>query len=280
MHGLGNDFIVVKAASFEDAAAYKAVSASWCARRFGIGADGLLVTGPDSQADIFMRVFNPDGSEAEMCGNGIRCISWHARQVGLVDQDTFMVRTRAGNRRVALLADEAVRVDMGVPILKPALIPVEAEGSNLDIAVNACGECFKVNAVSMGNPHAVIFTADVSQVPLEQWGAQLEKHPLFPAATNVEFVQVKSSAEIVVRVWERGTGLTLACGTGACAAVVAACLQGHTGREVLVHLPGGQLFIEWSPKDEHVYMTGPVREVYQGFISEPMSCEPQRSDQP
>jgi diaminopimelate epimerase len=256
MHGLGNDFIVVKAASFEDAAAYKAVSASWCARRFGIGADGLLVTGPDSQADIFMR------------------------QVGLVDQDTFMVRTRAGNRRVALLADEAVRVDMGVPILKPALIPVEAEGSNLDIAVNACGECFKVNAVSMGNPHAVIFTADVSQVPLEQWGAQLEKHPLFPAATNVEFVQVKSSAEIVVRVWERGTGLTLACGTGACAAVVAACLQGHTGREVLVHLPGGQLFIEWSPKDEHVYMTGPVREVYQGFISEPMSCEPQRSDQP
>ena len=146
-----------------------------------------------------------------------------------MDQDTFMVRTRAGNRRVALLADEAVRVDMGVPILKPALIPVEAEGSNLDIAVNACGECFKVNAVSMGNPHAVIFTADVSQVPLEQWGAQLEKHPLFPAATNVEFVQVKSSAEIVVRCGNAVPALPWPAEPGL-RCVVAACLQGHTGQ--------------------------------------------------
>lgn len=267
MHGLGNDFIVVAAASFEDAAYYQTVSTAWCERHFGIGADGILVTGPDSQADIFMRVFNPDGSEAEMCGNGIRCISWYARKIGLVDQDTFMVRTRAGNRLVGMVSDEAVRVDMGAPILKRTLIPVQGEGSNLDIAINACGEWFKVNAVSMGNPHAVIFTEDVSQVPLEQWGASLEKHPIFPAATNVEFVQVTSSTEIVVKVWERGAGATLACGTGACAAVVASHLQGRTGREVVVHLPGGHLFIEWNREDDHVYMTGPAQEVYRGYIS-------------
>lgn len=268
MHGLGNDFIVVEAASFEDAACYQAVSAAWCERHFGIGADGILVTGQDSRADIFMRIFNPDGSEAEMCGNGIRCIALYARKAGLVDQDAFAVKTLAGNRLIRIVSDEAVRVDMGRPILERPLIPVQGEGSNLDIPVNSYGEWFKVNAVSMGNPHAIIFTEDVSQVPLAQWGANLERHPIFPAATNVEFVEVKGSSEIIVRVWERGAGVTLACGTGACASVVAAHLQGRTGREVLVHLPGGDLLIEWNRDDDHVYMTGPAQAVFRGIIGD------------
>lgn len=266
MHGLGNDFIVVEALSFEDAARFQAVSPAWCDRHFGIGADGVLVTGPDPQADIFMRIFNPDGSEAEMCGNGIRCIALYARQTGHVDKDAFMVRTRVGLRPVQLTADEAVRVDMGCPILEPSAIPVQGQGSSLDIPVKAAGEWFKVNAISMGNPHAVIFTGDARQIPLAEWGAAVEKHPIFPAATNVEFAEVRSRSELVVRVWERGAGITLACGTGACACAVASHLQGHTGREVLVHLPGGDLLIEWSRDDDHVYMTGPAREVFRGRI--------------
>lgn len=266
MHGLGNDFIVVEAASFEDASRLQAVSPAWCDRHFGIGADGVLVTGSDEPADIFMRVFNPDGSEAEMCGNGIRCIAVYACQRGQVGQDVFKVRTRAGVRSVEMVADEAVRVDMGLPVLERFAIPVQGEGSSLNIPVKAAGEWFEVNAVSMGNPHAVIFTEDCARVPLAKWGSSLETHPIFPAATNVEFVEVLSAAELVVRVWERGAGITLACGTGACAAVVAANLQGLTGREVQVHLPGGDLFIEWSQLDDHVYMTGPAREVFRGQI--------------
>ncbi len=267
MHGLGNDFIVVEAASFEDAARYQAASAVLCERHFGIGADGILVTGPDARGDIFMRIFNPDGSEAEMCGNGIRCIARYARQFGHVDRDAFMIRTRAGLRPVQLTDTEAVRVDMGRPVLQRSDIPVQGEGDSLDIPVKAAGEWFKVNAVSMGNPHAVIFTPDADVIPLATWGAALERHPIFPAATNVEFVEIRSRSELIVRVWERGAGITLACGTGACAAVVASHLQGHTGREVLVHLPGGDLLIEWSRDDGHVYMTGPAREVFRGRIS-------------
>lgn len=266
MHGLGNDFIAVQASSFEDAARYQIYCEAWCDRHLGIGADGILVTGPESTKDIFMRIFNPDGSEAEMCGNGIRCIALYARKAGLVKKDCFAVKTLSGTRFVEVAGDKAVKVDMGYPILKRAAIPVEGEGSNLDIVVNLPEMNFTVTAVSMGNPHAIILVDDASKVPLQRWGPSLGKNPLFPAGTNVEFVQILGKNEIMVRVWERGAGITLACGTGACASVVACHLQGKTGREVLVHLPGGDLFIEWNHYDDHVYMTGPAQEVFRGTI--------------
>lgn len=270
MHGLGNDFIIVRAASFEQADQYQPCSVLWCDRHFGIGADGILVTGPDTEQDIFMRIFNPDGSEAEMCGNGIRCVALYARRCGLVDKDRFSVKTMAGIRYPEVVSDkpgqEAVTVDMGAPILERQSIPVQGDGSNLDIPVNASGKWFSFNAVSMGNPHCIILVEDADAVSLEQWGAALEKHPIFPAASNIEFVQVLSENEIKIRVWERGAGITLACGTGACASLVACHLQGKTGREALVHLPGGDLRIFWNPENNHVYMTGSAKEVFRGNI--------------
>lgn len=272
MHGLGNDFIVVQAVSFEDAIRFKPHSQAWCDRHFGIGADGILVTGPDQKEDIFMRIFNPDGSEAEMCGNGIRCIAVYAKQTGMIEKDEFSVKTLAGPRHIKMAVAEldgnAVRVDMGQPVMHRPDIPVQGEGSNIDIPVNASGQWFDVTAVSMGNPHAIILVEDAALVPLEQWGPKLEKHPIFPAATNVEFVQVIGDQEIIVRVWERGAGVTLACGTGACASVVACNLKAKTKREVRVHLPGGDLLIEWNREDDHVYMTGPARVVFRGRISD------------
>jgi diaminopimelate epimerase len=263
MHGLGNDFIVVEAESFAGAMFFQPWAKSWCDRHFGIGADGILVTGPDETQDIFMRIFNADGSEAEMCGNGIRCVALYARQNGLTCADEFSVRTMAGPRQVQITASSPprVRVDMGPPILDPTTY-------NNHLTIDAGEQCFHITAVSMGNPHAVIPVENVEQVPLEIWGPLLEKHPHFPAGTNVEFVQILGETEIKVRVWERGAGITLACGTGACAAMVACHLLGKTSRYGQVELPGGGLWIEWDPVDNHVYMTGSAREVFRGVIGE------------
>lgn len=269
MQGLGNDFIVVEAESFAEAAHFQHLSTAWCDRHFGIGADGILVTGRDSEG-IFMRIFNPDGSEAEMCGNGIRCIALYARKAGLVSKEEFAVKTKAGQRIVQIVPSPsaAVRVDMGQPILKPADIPVNGARDHINIAMEVHGQHFQVTAVSMGNPHAIVPVEDVNQVPLEIWGPLLEKAPLFPAGTNVEFVQIINEAELKVRVWERGAGVTLACGTGACAALVACHLRGKIGRQARLHLPGGDLWIEWNPDSNHVYMTGKAVEVFQGCIPE------------
>jgi diaminopimelate epimerase len=269
MHGLGNDFIVVQAESFAEAVRFQPLSIAWCNRNYGIGADGILVTGFDSEEGIFMRIFNPDGSEAEMCGNGIRCIALWAQQAGLVDKDEFSVKTLAGARVVKIVSSktQAVRVDMGPPGLNPLNIPMGEEG-NLDIAISAAGQPFKITAVSMGNPHAIVVVEDVSQILLEKWGAALENAPLFPYGTNVEFVQILGKEELKVRVWERGAGVTQACGTGACASLVACHLLGKANRQARVYLPGGDLWIEWNAEDDHVYMTGTAVEVFRGIISE------------
>jgi len=271
MHGLGNDFIVVEAESFDRASVFQPVARTWCDRHFGIGADGILVTGPGEAQDIFMRIFNGDGSEAEMCGNGIRCVALYARQRGLAVRDEFAVQTLAGPRWVEIVSSSPpqVRVDMGQPILNPADIPVQGAAANNHLSVTWEDQYFNITAVSMGNPHAVILVDDANQVPLEIWGPRLEKDPHFPANTNVEFVQILSEREIKVRVWERGAGITLACGTGACASLVACHLLGKIGRQAQVHLPGGDLWIEWNQDNNHVYMTGTATEVFRGVIGDP-----------
>lgn len=271
MHGLGNDFIIVRAKSWEEAGQLQRCSAAWCDRHFGIGADGLLVIGPDPELDMFMRIFNSDGSEAEMCGNGIRCVAVYARRCGLADKDCLAVRTLAGPRFPEIFPENGqlnkVRVDMGEPVLQRQFIPMQGEGSNVGVELEAGGESFLATAVSMGNPHCIVLVEDATTVPLEKWGPLLEKHQLFPAATNVEFVQVLNTGELLVKVWERGAGITQACGTGACASLVAAHLNGRVDRQAVVHLPGGDLHIEWRQNDNRVYMTGPAVEVFKGEIA-------------
>lgn len=271
MHGLGNDFIIMEAPSWEEGGHYQAYASSLCNRNFGVGADGLIITGPDPELDIFMRIFNPDGSEPEMCGNGIRCVARYAYDYNLVKTNQIGVRTLAGPRYPELIIKdqqvEAVRVDMGEPELKRENIPVKGENSNIGLRLQVNSQEFIATAVSMGNPHCIIFVDEVDKIPISTWGPLLEVHEMFPARTNVEFVQVLNNEELVMRVWERGTGLTLACGTGACASLVASALNDKTGRRATVHLPGGDLLIEWSEADNHVYMTGPAVEVFEGVIS-------------
>jgi diaminopimelate epimerase len=221
-----------------------------------------------------MRMFNPDGSEAEMCGNGIRCFAKYVSDHGFArGKDVLAVETGAGLLSVQLHKNgegqvETVRVDMGEPVLQPDLVPttLAADGPVIDAPLELPGLTLRVTAVSMGNPHAVTFVENVADYPVATVGPQVESHPAFPRRTNTEFIEVVSDREINFRVWERGAAETLACGTGACASVVAASLNGLTGRDVLVHLPGGDLRVEWSEADNHVYMTGPAAEVYEGEI--------------
>lgn len=269
MHGLGNDFIVAEAASFEDAIKYQPYAIKLCERHFGIGADGLIFTGKDQEQDIFMRIFNPDGSEPEMCGNGIRCVAAYARRYALVDKDIFSVKTLAGPRYPEIYQEsgqEWIRVDMGEPELRRANIPVGGEGSNIGIAFKAGGQDFTATAVSMGNPHCIIYTEDLGQVDLTAWGPQIETSPLFPEKTNVGFVKVINTQEVEALIWERGAGITLACGTGACAILVASVLNRKTERRVRVKLPGGELIIEWARDNNHVYMSGPAEQVFSGKV--------------
>jgi diaminopimelate epimerase len=241
-----------------------------CDRKFGVGADGLVVIGRDTEMDIFMRIFNSDGSEAEMCGNGIRCVAQYAYLRDIIKHTKISVRTLAGPRYPEIILEEnriiAVKVDMGEPILDCKQIPMKCNNGNIGVKVDAAGREFIVTAVSMGNPHCVIMVDNIEQVPVESWGSELEKHEIFPVKTNVEFVQIVNNNEIIMRVWERGAGITLACGTGACGALVGCVLNGVTSRKATVHLLGGDLFIEWDEHDNHVYMTGPAVEVFTGEI--------------
>lgn len=267
MHGLGNDFVVIDARK-KAIPNLRRKAQLICDRRFGIGCDQLLIITPSRKADVRMLILNADGSEAEMCGNGIRCFAkylWDRKDPKIRKKKELAVETLAGVIRPRVVSDNLVRVDMGEPVLDAALIPTRFEGRVIDRQIEVDGGSYRVTAVSMGNPHCVIFTDSVDAVPLEVEGPPLERNPDFPKRTNVEFVEVVGKGRVKVRVWERGSGATLACGTGACAVAVASALNGKTGRKVRVDLPGGALKIEWG-KDNHVYMTGPATEVFSGIM--------------
>ena len=284
MQGAGNDYVYVNGfveKVADPAAAARAVSD----RHFGIGADGLILILPSNTADVRMRMFNADGSEAQMCGNGIRCLAKYAYDNSISRANPMRVETAAGVKTIdlAIGADGKVAsatVDMGEPILEAARIPVNINQDRVvDYPITTSAGQFKMTCVSMGNPHMVIYVPDVAAVPLEKLGAELETSKLFPQKVNVHFVQVSSPvqnrvnvhfvqvgspSEVTMRTWERGSGITLACGTGASAVCVAGVLTGRSGRDVLIHLPGGDLRLNWRESDNHVFMTGPAVEVFSG----------------
>ncbi|MBO6128565.1 MAG: diaminopimelate epimerase [Pseudobutyrivibrio sp.] len=270
MHGCGNDYVYVNL--FEEKLDNPAeVSIKVSDRHFGIGSDGLITIGPSDKADFRMRIYNADGSEAEMCGNGIRCVAKYVYDHHLTDKTEITVETGAGVLTLQLFTEngkvQQVRVDMGEPILTPADIPVVADGDKvIDEPIEVGGKTWNMTCVSMGNPHAVVFVDDTANFPLETYGPLFENHERFPKRTNTEFVQVISPTEANMRVWERGSAETWACGTGTCASVMACILNGKTEDKVLVHLRGGDLTIEYDRDSNHVFMTGPATEVFSGEI--------------
>jgi diaminopimelate epimerase len=270
LEGLGNDFIVTRDTLDKGPGLLDAIrkrAPFLCDRRFGIGSDGVLCVLPSSRAAFSMRVINADGSEAEMCGNGIRCFAVYAAKTGLWSGTTLAVETLRGIISTSLKGDD-VRVDMGTPIMDASRIPTaQASGMVVMHPVMVDGKEYRVTAVSMGNPHAVVYADELTDDLVLGIGKKLESHPFFPNKTNVEFVKVLSDREIRMRVFERGCGETRACGTGACASVVSGVVNRKNGNAVTVHLPGGDLFIEWDGDEAHsVFMTGPAHWVYNGEI--------------
>jgi diaminopimelate epimerase len=271
MHGAGNDYVYVNCFTERvDNPEQTAIAVS--NRNFGIGSDGLILIMPSSSADVRMRMFNSDGSESEMCGNGIRCVAKYAYDHGIVSKTEITAETGAGILTLQLFpgADdkvERVRVNMGIPRLTRAEIPMlgEPAGRVVNEPLNILHTTFHITSVSMGNPHCVIFIDDVTNFQVEKYGPLIENHELFPRRTNVEFVEIISPTEVKQRTWERGAGETLACGTGASAVCVAGVLNGVTERKILNHLSGGDLELEWA-EDGFLYMTGPAVEVFSGTI--------------
>lgn len=265
--GLGNDFIFLDGATAISVKHASVLAQKMCDRRFGVGADGLVLLLPSARADVRMRIINSDGSEAEMCGNASRCVPLHLFRHGLCTKKAITLETLAGLIKTEIIDETCglVRVDMGTPRLTRGEIPVIGAPDDQAVCVpaGACGRTFFGTAVSMGNPHFVVFTDNVEDIPLETWGPALEKHPLFPRKTNVEFVQMLNKYAMRMRVWERGAGVTRACGTGACAAAVAGVLNNKTAEKVTVKLDGGDLQIEWRAQ-QHVWMTGLAQEVFTG----------------
>ncbi|MDR0434434.1 MAG: diaminopimelate epimerase [Gracilibacteraceae bacterium] len=268
MHGLGNDFILADEFKAQTGLDYAEAARKLCDRRRGIGGDGLLLLLPAQDAEARMRVFNADGSEAEMCGNGVRCLAKYVYDAGYVTSEAFTIQTEAGIKNVWLSADggsgREIRVNMGIPLLRPDWIPALArQETAVQEKIEMDGHSFIFTAVSIGNPHCVIFTPAIEEIRLTEVGPALERHPLFPARTNVEFAQVVNRREIILRVWERGAGATQACGTGACAAVVAGVLEGRLEREALVLLPGGALRVNWQDSGP-LLMSGPAAYAFRG----------------
>ena len=267
MHGLGNDYVVINCfdTSVSDPARLaRAVSR----RRTGVGSDGLILILPSASSDFRMRMFNADGSEAETCGNGIRCVAKYVYENGMTERKEFTIETLAGPTRVWLTTQNdsvvLVKCDMGVPRFLRSQIPMLGEeGEVIEEPLEVGGRDYKVTCVSVGNPHAVIFVDDVRAVPMEEIGPKIETHEKFPNRINVEFVEPVDRENVKMRVWERGSGETLACGSGCCAAAIASARTGRTGRTVSVHLELGLLKIEWAD-DEHVYMEGPAIRVFDG----------------
>lgn len=283
MHGLGNDFVLVDCRERE-LPAPSFYATRLCNRRSGIGADQLLLLCTSETADFRMQIYNADGSEVEMCGNGIRCLAKYIWDRGISDKPVLNIETLAGVIRPEM-ADGMVRVDMGEPVFAPENIPVNIglqSGQKppvIDYPLRTKDREFKATFVSMGNPHAVIFLdEDVSSFPVEVYGPEIEHSPIFPKRINVEFINIRSKNELNFRVWERGAGETMACGTGASAAGVAAMLKGLTDRKVIVHLPGGELGIEWR-ENNHVYMTGPAVEVFEGKTNPSADIDERRRHQ-
>ncbi|KEQ23312.1 diaminopimelate epimerase [Paenibacillus tyrfis] len=273
MQGLGNDFIVLHGhKELPTDASGQAIRL--CDRHFGIGADGLVYLLPSAKADYMMRIINSDGSEAEQCGNAIRCAAKYIYDHELVPRDKTELTIEtigAGAQAVQLTVKEgrvtAVRVDMGAPVLNGLEVPTTIdEPQIIKHPVTVDGREFRFTAVSMGNPHCVIFVEDAIGTDLHAWGPKLETHALFPRKINVEFATVQRRDYADMRVWERGAGPTLACGTGACATLVAGVLTGQMDREAVISLKGGELRIEWNESDNHVYMTGPAEIVFKGTL--------------
>ncbi|MBN1306646.1 MAG: diaminopimelate epimerase [Chitinispirillaceae bacterium] len=266
MEGSGNDFVVTHEFPAETAGREKETAIALCDRHRGIGGDGLILILPSERADFRMRIFNSDGSEAEMCGNGIRCCVHYIDLLSLSSAKELAIETASGIIGTERNENGQVRVDMGPPRLRADQVPVVSSHDQVimePLSIN--GVTFKINAVSMGNPHVVIYADDLSDDLVLGFGPRIETHPDFPNKTNVEFVTVVSDTEISMRVWERGCGETKACGTGACAAAVAGIINRLHGKKVTVHLPGGDLLVEWSGETtDPVFMTGPARAVYTG----------------
>ena len=270
MNGCGNDYVYING-FVENVENPKELAKKVSDRHFGIGSDGLILIVPSDKADFCMRMFNADGSEGEMCGNGIRCVAKYVYDHKMTDKTEISVETKAGIKYLDLTAEDGkvtkVKVDMGEPILEPKEIPVRSEKKrvvNEPIAV--AEKTWNMTCVSMGNPHAVVFVEDTGSLEIEKYGPLFENHELFPNRTNTEFVQVLNRNEINMRVWERGSGETLACGTGTCASVVACILNDFTDEKVLVHLLGGDLEIEYEKTTNHVFMTGPAETVFEGEL--------------
>ncbi len=271
-HGLGNDFILIDNRQSQEPRLTPEQAAQWCDRHFGIGADGVIFALPaQSDTDYTMRIYNSDGSEPEMCGNGIRCLARFLAELETADggvvRQQYRVHTLAGVMVPRLEADGQVTVDMGLPRLLAAEIPTTLAGAEekvINQPLEVAGQTWAVTCVSMGNPHCITFVEDSDRIDLAAIGPQFEHHPVFPQRTNTEFIQVVRPDYLKMRVWERGAGITLACGTGACASLVAGVLTGRCDRRATVELPGGPLLIEWSETDQHLYMTGPATQVFKG----------------
>ncbi len=268
MHGIGNDYVYVNC--FEQSVEQpEKLAVAISDRHFGVGSDGLILICPSDRADVQMRMFNADGSEAEMCGNGIRCVAKYAYEHGLSDKNPMQIETGNGVLTIELTIENdkvsAARVNMGQPILEADRIPVAVDDTPvINRPIEVVGIPMEMTCVSMGNPHAIFFVEDVAGVAVEKLGPQIENNPLFPQRTNVHWVQVLGRDELTMRIWERGTGITIASGTGASAVCVAGVLTERTDRKITAHLPGGDLQLEWNKSDNCVYMTGPATEVFTG----------------
>lgn len=270
MHGAGNDYVYVDASRYtiDDPSG---AARLWSDRHKGIGSDGLILIEPSTVADFRMRMFNNDGSEGLMCGNGVRCIAKYVYDHRMIRSQIIRIETRAGIKAIRVYPDaddmvESATVDMGEPILKDTEQLATPDGGMQNGEIEADGIRYKGTFVSMGNPHFVIFVDDIGGIELEKIGPKLEHHPLFPQLCNIEFAQLRPDGTLRTRVWERGSGITQACGTGACATAVAGALCGITGRDVTIVMDGGDLHIEWRKDDGHVYLTGPAVTVFEGDI--------------
>lgn len=277
--GTGNDFVILDGLNGFSALDWSAIARFLCDRHFGVGADGVLLLERGTKTAFAMRVYNADGSTSAMCGNGLRCLARYLHDRGLVPQGPFGIETGAGVIRPEVLANGQVRVDMGPPRLRRDEIPLALDtadpaGRVVDEPLGFDAGVVLMTAVSMGNPHAVIFVPDLDAVPLAVWGPRIEEDPIFIAGTNVEFVQVVDPTHARMIVWERGSGATLACGTGACATLVAGVLTGRLERDAIIHLPGGPLAVSWAP-DDRLWLTGQAEPVYTGEVRLPAELRAQ-----
>lgn len=272
MNGLGNDFVILDYSEYEKIKLNPSdLALKLCNRNFSIGADGLIIVNKETKnADISWIFYNSDGSKAEMCGNGMRCFARYVYDKGIVEKKEFSVETDAGIKIPKIVSENEVRVNMGMPEITPYKIPFDND-TNTTVYHTNDGKEFEINAISMGNPHCIIFVKDSSKEYALKYGPIIEKDKLFPKKTNVEFVEILSRNEVILNVWERGCGITLACGTGACATTVAGILKNYLDNEVRIHLPGGELKIEWSGNlndiKQNVFMTGRADYSFEGEIN-------------